>query len=156
MKRCTRCGQEKPLSDFARRSGRLSQVQSNCKVCQVDQVREWRSRNPGRAEAANRQWIAINRRAVLEHYSGGEPHCACCGETEFVFLALDHINDDGYLERSQAGYSRAGFWSGLIRRGFPSGYQVLCHNCNWAKSHGGCPHQAGVEDGEACVPMVRR
>ena len=31
------------------------------------------------------------------------------------------------------------YWS-LVSRGFPAGYQVLCHNCNFAKSHGGCPH----------------
>ena len=29
----------------------------------------------------------------------------------------------------------------LEKNGFPSGFQTLCHNCNWAKSRGGCPHQ---------------
>jgi hypothetical protein len=24
--------------------------------------------------------------------------------------------------------------------GMPDDFQVLCHNCNYAKSHGGCPH----------------
>jgi hypothetical protein len=27
---------------------------------------------------------------------------------------------------------------------YPAGYQVLCFNCNWAKSHGGCPHAAPI------------
>jgi hypothetical protein len=25
--------------------------------------------------------------------------CACCGETNPVFLSLDHINNDGYIDR---------------------------------------------------------
>jgi hypothetical protein len=30
----------------------------------------------------------------------------------------------------------------LRRNKFPSGYQVLCHNCNFSKGHVGiCPHE---------------
>ena len=31
------------------------------------------------------------RLRALEHYGG--PKCACCGEIEFSFLSLDHIDD---------------------------------------------------------------
>ena len=46
-------------------------------------------------------------------------------------LDLDHINNDGAIERrrknSSLNYSR------LVNLGFPPGFQVLCRNCNWRK-----------------------
>jgi hypothetical protein len=73
---------------------------------------------------------------VLDAYGGV---CRCCGEDEFAFLALDHVNGGGRADRAARG--GADWWSSLIREGFPSGYQVLCHNCNTAKERpGGCPH----------------
>jgi len=36
------------------------------------------------------------------------------------------------------------FYRWLVENDFPEGFQILCHNCNFAKSHnpGGCPHAA--------------
>ena len=79
------------------------------------------------------------RMKVLEHYGGIPPKCACCGETHFEFLSIDHINGNGTKERRQYGSKLA---YSLIRRGYPEGYQILCHNCNQAKGYyGKCPHQ---------------
>jgi hypothetical protein len=33
------------------------------------------------------------------------------------------------------------FYRWLITNNFPDDFQILCHNCNYAKSHGGCPHK---------------
>ncbi len=77
------------------------------------------------------------KKIVVDHYGG---QCACCGETELVFLTVDHINNDGKEDRKR-NYVGAMLYRKLIREGFPEGYQVLCWNCNWAKSHGGCPHK---------------
>lgn len=70
--------------------------------------------------------------------------CACCAESQVVFLALDHINGGGNAHRRSIG-SGSGSATSLYRdvkgRGFPRDeFQLLCHNCNFAKSHGGCPH----------------
>ena len=36
----------------------------------------------------------------------------------------------------------AGIYRWLIKHKFPSGIQILCHNCNLAKGYyGSCPHQ---------------
>lgn len=87
------------------------------------------------------------RQRVLEHYSGGIPTCACCGEQTIEFLVLDHINNDGSEhKRSQGGPVRSGahIYHWIITNEFPAGFQVLCNNCNCAKAYyGECPHQKG-------------
>ena len=65
--------------------------------------------------------------------------CACCGETEEAFLQLDHVKDDGAQHRRRV--KGTNVYHELRQRGFPSGFQTLCSNCNWAKRRGDCPHQ---------------
>lgn len=83
----------------------------------------------------------------MEQYSGGgQPRCGCCGEEEYVFLALDHVDGGGSRARSDPTFSRRRLFLQLIADGFPPGYAVLCHNCNWGKhALGVCPHAAAAE-----------
>ena len=88
-------------------------------------------------------WRQNLRAEVFSHYGG---RCVCCGETEDVFLVIDHVLDNGAEERRRINKGKARGASGsatylyIRRSGFPPDYQVLCHNCNFAKAHGGCPH----------------
>jgi hypothetical protein len=86
---------------------------------------------------------AILKREVLSHY--GDCICACCGESNIEFLQIDHINNDGAAHRKSLGSSRLcghKFYRWLKRNGFPTGFQVLCSNCNMAKGfYGECPHE---------------
>lgn len=78
------------------------------------------------------------KQEVIEHYGG---QCACCGETEIIFLGLDHVDGGGTSERKKVG---AGYTYYLqVRKLWPDGLQVLCHNCNFAKHFdpNGCPHK---------------
>lgn len=76
---------------------------------------------------------------IMTHYGGC---CSCCGETILDFLAIDHIENNGAEHRRSEGYEtgwQTYYW--IIRNGYPEGFQVLCHNCNWAKHiHGQCPY----------------
>jgi hypothetical protein len=86
-----------------------------------------------------------NRLIVLNHYSGGVAHCACCGETEFDFLTLDHINGGGTKHRTDVNKPGSEFYYWIIKNDFPEGFQILCMNCNFAKGiFGECPHQRSV------------
>lgn len=82
------------------------------------------------------------RKEVLEKYGN---KCACCGETNWAWLVIDHVNNDGAIERralygSNSGSSRS-FFLKLKREPLRSDLQVLCWNCNAAKSlYGCCPH----------------
>lgn len=113
-KRCSACETKKPLSEFStRRKG----VASYCRPCENKRTRK---RN-----------IAL-RREVLSFYSGSnDPKCACCGEARLTVLDLDHINGGGQEDRMKLGSSPFKIYRDLRAKGFPSGFRVLCRNCNW-------------------------
>jgi hypothetical protein len=74
--------------------------------------------------------------------------CACCGETEPLFLSIDHIECDGAEHRKKLGKSAngSGFYRWLRDNKYPPGFQVLCMNCNHGRMRNGglCPHQEGA------------
>lgn len=85
--------------------------------------------------------VERRRRCIMAY---GGPICACCGETTYEFLTIDHINGGGnkHAEARRDKGQHANLYTHLIAEGFPPGYQVLCYNCNCAKgNYGVCPHQ---------------
>ena len=76
----------------------------------------------------------------------GGIRCGCCAETQYEFLAFDHIFGGGRQERrlvkdggKGTGTSRILQW--LADPEIETKMQVLCHNCNQAKGYYGvCPH----------------
>lgn len=85
---------------------------------------------------------------VLTHYGHGKQlKCSCCDINEIAFLTLDHINGRQPHERgshaNRVKYSGRALWGYLKRKGFPSGYQTLCWNCNSGRqvNKGICPHK---------------
>lgn len=71
---------------------------------------------------------------VIDHYSCGGNRCSQCGFCDIRALDIDHINNNGNVERKEKkllGGSTTYLY--LIRNKFPEGYQVLCKNCNWIK-----------------------
>ena len=81
------------------------------------------------------------RDAVLDHYG---KKCNCCGETEKLFLSIDHVNNDGCVDRKGNGHGgeSRNIIAKIMRENFPKEYQVLCMNCNHGKmrNNGTCPH----------------
>lgn len=83
------------------------------------------------------------KKFVLGRYGG---RCACCGEKHLDFLNIDHVNNDGAEHRRETKnqqLSGAGMYRWLKRREYPTGFQVLCFNCNVSKhiNRGICIHQ---------------
>ncbi len=100
----------------------------------------YRERHPGRAAEQVRRYRAKCRFEVIKHYSNGEMRCACCGESHYEFLGVDHINGGGSAMRKALGHGNITRW--LYARGFPEGYRILCHNCNMSIGfYGYCPHE---------------
>lgn len=81
--------------------------------------------------------------------------CVCCGIKEFAFLTVDHINNDGWKERTiqkNGRYGKNYSYYRIIVQAFRSGkkhqianvkkrYRLLCFNCNAARAYyGRCPH----------------
>lgn len=116
-----------------------------CRPCLDKQAEEYRQamRDPARREKivdSNRRRRLNFRLEVFGQYGG---RCACCGEDRHQFLALDHINGNGNEERRKTGRNGGqAFYRWLRSQGYPSGYQVLCHNCNMSYGmFSACPHK---------------
>ncbi len=96
----------------------------------------------------------FRRKLRLECLAAYGNACACCGEVSEPMLTIDHTNNDGAAHRRslRGGESQAGagntFYPWLRANGFPAGFQILCWNCNWAKSRNGgrCPHQVNLKE----------
>lgn len=136
-----------------------------------ERQRAWRARNPERNRELGRAYQARRRAADPEfrerarekaaQYGPGRRQklkaasiaayggfCACCGESELIFLTIDHIDGEGNTHRRELFGGRGGgpFYRWLAKNGFPPGFQVLCFNCNLGKHINGgvCPHQQTV------------
>lgn len=102
--------------------------------------------SPAKNRERCRKWHHRNKKLVLDHYSNGSARCSCCGETELVFLTLDHTDGLGAKHRKEifgAGTGGAAIYRWVIKNGFPDLFRVLCFNCNFAfHTLGSCPHHA--------------
>ena len=75
------------------------------------------------------------RRQIVEALGAA---CACCGESHFAILTIDHIQPLKGKRR------RPRIYQHLLALGCPqdANYQVLCLNCNMLKGTGAeCLHQ---------------
>ena len=67
--------------------------------------------------------------------------CKCCGEQEPMFLSIDHVDNTGATHRKIIGKGSQ-IYKWLRDNNYPTGFQILCMNCNLGKSRNGgvCPH----------------
>jgi len=126
MKICSRCGLEKADTDFRTQKGR-NLTRSNCKACDTERHKEWRSKNREHLRAYDRSRYRVNedrwehhlRRkydisseeyiALLDGQGGGCAICECSGsDNKNERLNVDHCHRSGNV------------------RG------LLCWNCNTA------------------------
>jgi len=110
----------------------------------IDKVRKYQNEY-NKTHRSQRLANKHQRLGLLKHEAfmayGGE-RCSCCGETEPIFLTIDHIAGGGTKHRKELGQNGSAIYLWLKRQGYPSGYRVLCRNCNWGvyKGDGICPH----------------
>lgn len=89
--------------------------------------------------------LKLYRRLKLEVVKGYGGGCACCGEDQIAFLAIDHVNNDGGERRKNGEGSSYQLLKFVLKNNFPKDLQILCHNCNMAKNYyGECPHKAAA------------
>lgn len=132
---CTRCGKHV--------------IEPGFKDCAACSKRNYAYQS-GRPEK-RRAYYRATKAAVFAAYGG---RCACCGESEPLFLCIDHINNNGAQHRRELNM-RGGtsMYTWLKARGFPPGYRLLCQNCNVGRQLNGgiCPHEAAATNLELVV-----
>ena len=80
---------------------------------------------------------------INQHYGN---ICNCCGESNPLFLTLDHVNNDGNKQRAMF-TSEMNLYIDVavkIKRGdAPTDLRILCYNCNCGRqrNNGICPHE---------------
>lgn len=118
--------------------------------------KKWRLKNPEKVLAfssksyyKNREFILqqrklfnVKNKTLVFNFYGNK--CTCCGESELSVLQIDHIKNDGYKDLKYG--RRLGgthLYNEIVKRNFPSTYQILCANCNFSKlmGKGTCYHK---------------
>lgn len=106
------------------------------KVRLIKLASEYAKANPEQKNEANKRQRVKLRLAAMEAYGGHV--CSWCGIDEPSVLTIDHISNGGSEHRKSLG-RRGGvrFYHWLRLNGYPSGFQVLCFNCNVGKHMNG-------------------
>lgn len=92
VKRCTRCGSERPLSEFVVQNKKTGGRGSICRSCRSaygkKHYRENKPRYLARAKKNRKSFRGRNRSKMLEYINAKK--CVDCGETDPVVLEFDH------------------------------------------------------------------
>ncbi len=110
---CNQCKKEKPDSEFY---FFREKPKNPCKVCATKRekiryhgsykerskmiTRNWQKEHPERMRELNKASKLRRREKVFNHYG---KKCACCGESIYEFLTIDHINNDGAKHKRERG-----------------------------------------------------
>lgn len=121
---CTRCGQQPGV----RKDYKIQSTCAECKDARKDRAK-LRIKNP-------KLFFRALRQSVIEHLGA---KCVCCQEAEPLFLHLEHSNNDGKTERSDAAMKR--MMKGVLAGTRPD-IRLMCSNCNCGRQLNGgvCPH----------------
>lgn len=136
---CYSCGMEKELCCFNKNKSKRDGYQEECRDCRSIYRKNWHKKHytphpRPRIYSDSGENRSLKLEVFTYYCNGNSPLCANCNFTDIRALTIDHINDDGAEDRKKTG-RRGGdpFYRVLKKSGYPSGYQVLCANCNTIK-----------------------
>lgn len=169
---CCCCKIEKAEADFSPSQWvrKMTGRQSYCRWCRGRFGRKWAEKNKEKMREYHRKrHIAImadpEKRAKRNRHMSDwgralrnsavavlGDSCVCCQEVNPLFLDIDHINNDGHIQRKSGKFDIYTFYRS-IRDGNTRGLQLLCANCNQGKRRNGglCPHE---EERAACALLI--
>lgn len=134
QKTCPHCKETKKADEFWKNTQSVDGLCSYCKICQNEIRRTKRKNKIGywANEQKERQQL---KEEVFNNYGGTK--CCKCGFNDIRALSIDHINGGGNLHRRELFGKNAGgqFYNWLRNNGYPTGFQVLCMNCQFIKRH---------------------
>ncbi len=149
IKLCKKCKTIKPLEEYYKRGGGRRGYLCVCKECikKYYHDRWFNVSLPDREirRARYRKWFNDIKKEIFDHYGR---KCKCCGEENWEFLTIDHINGGGTKHRKDLGGGTS-FFKWLRDNSFPKEFRVLCINCNFSMGRFGyCPHKRGEKNAQ--------
>ena len=137
---CTKCGLEKPLTEFNFKNKAKGKLQAQCKECQRKRERElynmsYKQKNKDRYNQNRRAYRSKMRDIINKAKECG---CACCGETELCCLDFHHLHDKEFVISAGTEVSLERLLAELEK------CVVLCANCH-RKLHAGKINLAGFD-----------
>lgn len=104
---------------------------------------EWYLANLEKKRVKSKQYNIDLKIETVAAYGG---KCICCGQTDWHFLTIDHIDKRGRdRDKDENGKNITGYrlYLALRKLGYPQGdYRCLCFDCNCVRGvYGFCPHE---------------
>ncbi len=91
---CTKCKDEKKISEFNKNKGKKDGYNNICRKCSNERSKQYYSENTNHHKAVIRKRrkaeIEENRRKLYQHYL--DHPCVVCGETDPIVLQSDHMD----------------------------------------------------------------
>lgn len=135
---CHKCGVELDESNSIKHS--TSYRRCVCKSCLANARKKHYYLNLATIKTKMRKyrerWVSMIKHDVVSHYSQYQNKCALCGFEDIRALSIDHINGGGNEERERLKlYGGSNFYKWLKANNYPSGYRILCMNCQFITTH---------------------
>jgi hypothetical protein len=127
LRKCGRCGELKPVEDFAWRRKRRLQQENFCRPCRSEYGKEHYAANRQRyidQAAEIKRKLTRERTMYLIEYFKTHP-CDDCGEVDPVVLGFDHLRDK-LFDIGKALRDRG--WQSILDE--IAKCEVVCANCH--------------------------
>jgi hypothetical protein len=128
-KKCPKCGQVKPRSEFAKHAGKSDGLQAWCRECKKSKDAAYYQGNKGKYLQYNRDQYARNRDKLNELKS---LPCADCGGTFPPYVMdFDHLGDA--VKRFNVSATHRYGWEEILRE--MAKCELVCANCHRIRTH---------------------
>jgi hypothetical protein len=134
VKRCGKCGKEKPETEFAFRQGHSGRLRSYCKLCMAAYHHAWiRKDYLARKDycltrvIARRKFLKSEARRQMLDYLKGKS-CEFCGESDIRTLDFDHIDPSIKSFSVAHGIGMAMTWKAIFAE--IQKCRLICANCH--------------------------
>jgi hypothetical protein len=127
LRRCGRCGDLKPTSEFAWRRQARGQRDNMCRRCRSAYHREHYLANRQRyieQARTRKETLRLERTQYLIEYFASHP-CVDCGEQDPVVLEFDHLEDKLFNIANALPYRN---WQSILDE--IAKCEVVCRNCH--------------------------
>jgi hypothetical protein len=126
---CNNCGTQLTLDNWI--FATYKHKNYKCDDCRKITAKQYNKENSNKIAQTKQLYRRKLKIAVLNHYGDS---CNECGEDNFYYLTIDHINNDGNIDRKNGLSSGHNFYHWLIKNNFPPQFRTLCFNCNCSTS----------------------